>query len=62
MGPGFAVVDLVGFEGGAPQFCKRIFGWMQRTLELAGARDLRSAHSAGVHRGEAVGRFGGTRD
>jgi len=26
-GPGRAVAELVGFEGGAPQFCERIFGW-----------------------------------
>ena len=57
---GRAVAELVGFEGGAPQFCERIFGWMQRTLELAGAKNLRSAHSACVHRGDPVCRFEGT--
>lgn len=59
-GPGRAIAELVGFEGGAPQFCERIFGWMQRTLELAGAKNLRSAHSACVHRGDPVCRFEGT--
>jgi hypothetical protein len=59
-GPGRAVAELVGFEGGAPQFCERIFGWMQRTLELAGAKNLRSAHSTCVHRGEPVCRFEGS--
>ena len=59
-GHGRAVAELVGFEGGAPQFCERIFGWMQRTLELAGAKNLRSAHSACVHRGDPVCRFEGT--
>ena len=49
-----------GLEGGAPQFCERIFGWMQRTLELAGAKNLRSAHSACVHRGDPVCRFEGS--
>jgi hypothetical protein len=58
----YVVVDLVGFEGGAPQFCERIFGWMQRTLELAGAKNLRSAHSTCVHRGDAVCRFEGSWD
>jgi len=61
-GPGRAVAELVGLEGGAPQFCERIFGWMQRTLELAGAKGLRSAHSSCVHRGDAVCRFEGTWD
>ena len=61
-GPGRAVAELLGFEGGAPQFCDRIFGWMQRTLELSGAKGLRSAHSACVHRGDAVCRFEGSWD
>ena len=56
------VAELVGFEGGAPQFCERIFGWMQRTLELAGAKNLRSAHSTCVHRGDPVCRFEGSWD
>ena len=59
---GRAVVELTAFEGGAPQFCERLYGWMQCTLELAGARNLRSAHSACVHRGDTVCRFEGTWD
>jgi uncharacterized protein (TIGR02265 family) len=58
--PGRAVVELTSFEGGAPQFCARLYGWMHRTLELAGARNLRSSHSACVHRGDAVCRFEGS--
>jgi len=61
-GPRRVVGELAGFEGGAPQFCDRIFGWMQRTLELAGAKNLRSAHSACVHRGDPVCRFEGRWD
>jgi hypothetical protein len=61
-GPGRAVVELTGLEGGAPQFCERIYGWMQRTLEMAGARNLRSAHSACVHRGDPACRFEGSWD
>jgi hypothetical protein len=61
-GPGRAVVELTGLEGGASQFCERIYGWMQRTLELAGAKNLRSAHSACVHRGDATCRFEGSWD
>ena len=58
-GPGLAVAELVGFEGGAPQFCERIYGWMQRTLEMSGAKGLRTAHSACVHRGDPACRFEG---
>jgi uncharacterized protein (TIGR02265 family) len=54
--------ELVGLEGGAAQFCERIYGWMQRTLELAGARNLRSGHTSCVHRGDAVCRFEGSWD
>ncbi len=61
-GPGRAVAELTGFEGGAPQFCERIFGWMQRTLERAGAANLRSRHEVCVHRGGAVCRFEGDWD
>ena len=60
--PRRVVGELAGFEGGGPQFCDRIFGWMQRTLELAGAKNLRSAHSACVHRGDPVCRFEGRWD
>jgi len=59
--PGHAVFDIKDFEG-APQFCARIRGWMERTVELAGAKNLRSAHSQCVHRGDAVCRFEGTWD
>lgn len=59
---GRALVELRGLEGSAPQFCERIYGWMQRTLELAGAKNLRSAHSSCLHRGDAVCRFEGTWD
>jgi hypothetical protein len=55
-------VELRGLEGSARQFCDRIQGWSQRTLELAGAKNLRSSHSACVHRGDAVCRFEGTWD
>jgi hypothetical protein len=60
--PGRCVAELKGFEGGAPQFCERIFGWMQRTLERAGARNLRARHEVCVHRGGPVCRFEGDWD
>lgn len=60
--PGRTVVEVSSFEGGAPQFCERLYGWMYRSLELAGARNLRGSHSSCVHRGDAVCRFEGEWD
>jgi len=54
--PGHAVVELTAFAG-ARQFCERVHGWMERTLELAGARDVRLAHTACVHRGDPLCQF-----
>jgi Protein of unknown function (DUF2378) len=59
-GTGHATVELVDFPDGAPEFCERILGWMERTMELAGAKNLRSAHSLCVHRGDEVCRFEGS--
>ena len=56
---GHAAVDLLDFPDGAPEFCERIRGWMERTMELAGAQNLKSAHSLCRHRGDAVCRFEG---
>lgn len=58
-GPGRAVLDLVDFEG-SPEFCQRIVGWMERTVEMAGAKNLVPLHSQCRHRGDAVCRFEGT--
>jgi len=52
--PGRAVAEIPGFEGSAPQFCARIYGWMTRILELTGAQNLRSTHTLCVHRGDAL--------
>jgi uncharacterized protein (TIGR02265 family) len=56
-----AVIELAAFAG-APQFCERVYGWMERTLELAGARKVELAHSACVHRGDALCRYEATWD
>jgi hypothetical protein len=56
---GHAAVDLLDFPDGAPEFCERIRGWMERTMELAGAKSLKSQHSRCVHRGDTVCRFEG---
>jgi hypothetical protein len=53
---GRASMELVGFTG-ALQFCERVHGWMERTLELSGARGVRLVHSACVHRRDPVCRF-----
>jgi hypothetical protein len=59
IGPGHAIVELVGFEGGSTEYCERIHGWMGRTMELSGARNLRTVHPLCVHRGDAVCRHEG---
>ncbi len=59
---GFAAVEIVGIEPAAPQLCARFYGWMHRTLELAGARNLRSSHASCVHRGDESCRFEGIWD
>ena len=56
---GHAVAELTGFAESAPQFCRRILGWMERTLELTGAKNVRCTHSRCIHRGDAVCRFDG---
>jgi hypothetical protein len=61
-GPGRAVIELTGLVGGAPEFCERILGWTERTLELAGAKNIRPSHPQCVHRGAASCLFEGTWD
>ncbi len=56
---GHAVLSLQDFPGKAP-FCARLLGWIERTLELAGAKDVRIVHASCLHRGEAECRFEGT--
>ncbi|HXY40126.1 MAG TPA: DUF2378 family protein [Vicinamibacteria bacterium] len=56
---GRAVFSLQGFQGALP-FCTHILGWMERTLELAGATDVRVVHASCLHRREAECRFEGT--
>jgi hypothetical protein len=55
-------VDLVGFQESTPEFCERILGWMERTMELSGARNLRANHVRCLHRGDDVCRFQGDWD
>ncbi len=55
---GRAVFSLEGFQGAAP-LCARMLGWMERTLELAGAKDVQVVHASCLHRGEPECRFEG---
>jgi hypothetical protein len=55
--PGHAALDLAGFEDPVPELCERLIGWLSRTVELAGGRNLRSVHSLCVLRGDQVCRF-----
>lgn len=56
---GHAAVELAGFADPTPEFCERLLGFTSRTVELAGGKDLRAAHTLCVHRGDAVCRFEG---
>jgi len=60
-GPGRAVLDLTNFEG-SREFCQRIQGWMERTMEMAGAKQLVPSHSQCCYEGDPVCRFEGTWD
>jgi hypothetical protein len=56
---GHAAVELSDFPDGTSEFCERIIGWMERTIELSGAKDVRSRHSLCIHRGDSVCRYEG---
>ncbi len=56
---GHAVLELAGFAEPAPEFCERVVGWMQRTLELSGGTDLRIVHPTCAVRGDRACRFEG---
>ena len=44
-GPGEAVFRVRGIELARPALCQRVSGWMQRALELAGAREPKVTHA-----------------
>lgn len=56
---GHAALELVGFQDPAPEFCERLQGWMQRTLELSGGNDLRLLHPLCASKGDPLCRFEG---
>jgi len=57
--PGHAILELSGFDEPVPELCERLIGWMSRSVELAGGKNLRSAHTRCVLRGDPVCRFEG---
>ena len=59
-GAGFAVVELRDFGEPAPEFCERIAGWIVRTWELSGAKNVKIIHNTCVSRGGKVCRFEGS--
>jgi len=60
---GHAVVELTDFDEPAPEFCERLWGWMEKTIQLIASRELvTAAHIACVHRGDPTCRFEGTWD
>jgi hypothetical protein len=60
--PRHVVLELVGFDGGALEYCERIYGWMERTLELGGAKNIRASHAQCLHQGAPSCLFEGSWD
>jgi len=56
---GHTVLELRDFGEPAPEFCERLMGWLERTLELTGGRDLKGAHPRCRHRGDPTCQFEG---
>lgn len=57
---GHAILELRGFAEPAPEFCERLWGWCERTIQLIANRDLaRAAHIKCVHRGDPTCQFEG---
>jgi len=59
-GPGFANVEMRDLGESSPEFCERIAGWIVRTFELSGAKDLQLPQVKCVCKGDKVCRFEGT--
>lgn len=56
-GSGFANIELRDFGEPAPEFCERIAGWIVRTFELSGAKNIQIHHVKCVCKGDKVCRF-----
>lgn len=48
-----ATMRITGFDQPHVWFCDRILGWMERTLELSGAKNPRLSHPKCMARGDA---------
>jgi hypothetical protein len=60
---GHAIVELREFDEPAPEFCERLWGWMEKTISLISSHELvTAAHITCVHRGDPTCRFEGTWD
>ena len=51
--PQEALLRLTGFDQPSPVFCDRLLGWMERTLELCGAKEICMEHPRCLSRGDA---------
>jgi len=46
-----ALVSLRGFDQPSVHFCDRLLGWMERTVEMTGAKNVRMTHPRCIARG-----------
>lgn len=51
--PNAAHLRLTGFDQPSSDFCDRVQGWMERTLELSGAKMVSMSHPKCMARGDA---------
>ncbi len=54
-----AVLRLTGFDQPGTVFCERLQGWMERTLEMSGAKTIVMSHPKCLARGDAFCEFQG---
>jgi hypothetical protein len=57
---GHTLLELSDFGEPAPEFCERLWGWMERTITLIAGMELtKAAHVKCVHRGDPTCQFEG---
>lgn len=59
---GASVIRIKGFDEPSAEFCDRMQGWMQRTVELTGHKNVTLLHPLCVARGDSVCEYRGTWD
>lgn len=59
-GKGFANVQITDFPEPCEEYCLRVWGWMERMLELTGARNIKAVHSKCRLRGDTLCLYTGT--